>query len=45
LTITDYPEGKVSYATDSTGLSDDGSNGLYVDIVLFSCGGDRGIIL
>ena len=45
LTSNEYPIGKVSYATDSTGLTDDGSNGVDVDIVLFSCGGDRGIIL
>lgn len=45
LTSNEYPVGKVSYAIDSTGLTDDGSNGVYVDIVLISCGGERGINL
>jgi hypothetical protein len=45
LTSNEYPIGKVSYATDSMGLSNDGRNGVYVNVVLISCGGDRGILI
>lgn len=41
-----YPVGKVSYATDSTGMVLDGGGlGVIVTIGLVSCGGDRGLVL
>jgi len=43
LTNDEFPIGKVKYNVDSTGIVLDGNGGLNVNVVLISCGGDRGI--